>query len=327
MRESEEKKGRLHVPFLYEMVVSFFEAAREALDPVLQAIDGYRVLDTDEHGVPAAPDYLVRKFAELPQGQQFRYIGACLRATTNLGLAYVHSFRLLSLLTVGEDALPRNATRPHLAKLYDALPTSIRDELSEMNGQVGSHDFEMELSLGPPPSDRGESDSSSGRSFRQQLAYWQSRGMLQESHLLLATNGAASVIRLLIPLRSMLVMDGILADQIAPRLGLSYKTMDEWMSSRTEDPRLEWDGKTISVSIPDKLGRILGAKWNPMGTSVIRIRESDADEWSPGFETPFNMCTFVDLKPNTEYEVKVTHKNAAGESEPAISRMKTSSAK
>ena len=323
MRRREKTKRLPLVPFLYAMAVSFFDAAREALDPVLEAIDGYRALDTDEHGKPAAPDHLVRKFAELPKGQHFRHIGACLRATTNLGLAYVHSFRLLSLLTVGEDALPRNVTRPHLTKLYDALPKSIRDELSETSDRVGSHDFEMELSLGPPSADNGESDSSSPRSFRQQLAYWQARGMLQESHLLLANNGHESVIRLLIPLRSMLVMDAILAVQIAPRLGITYKTMDERMSSRTDDPRLEWDGQTISVSLPDKLGRTVAAKWNPTVTSVIRIKEADADEWSPGFETPFNTCTFVDLKPNTEYELKVTHKNATGESKPAISRMKT----
>lgn len=325
MTESEEKKLLPHAPFLYEMVVSFFEAAREALDPVLEEIDGYRALETDEHGKPAAPDHLMKKFAELPQGQHFRCVGASLRATTNLGLAYLHSFRLLSLLTVGEDALPRNVTRPHLAKLYDALPKPIRDELSETNDRVGSHDFEMELSFGPPKSDKSERDSSGGRTFRQTLAYWQSRGMLQESHLLLENYGLGTVIHLLIPLRSMLVMDGILATQIAPRLGRKYKTMDECMSSRTEHPRLEWDGETISVSLPDKLGRILEAKWNPTVTSVIRIRESDSDEWSPGFETPFNLCTFLDLKPNTEYEVKLTHKNAAGESEPAITRMKTRS--
>ena len=79
----------------------------------------------------------------------------------------------------------------------------------------------------------------------------------------------------------------------------------------------------ISVSLPDKLGRTLEARWNPTVTSVIRIREAGTVAWSPGFETPFNMCSFVDLQPDTEYDLQVTHKNDAGESEPTISTIKT----
>ena len=37
-------------------------------------------------------------------------------------------------------------------------------------------------------------------------------------------------------------------------------------------------------------------------------QESGTEAWSPGFETPFNKCSFVDLKPDTEYDVQVTHK-------------------
>ena len=99
--------------------------------------------------------------------------------------------------------------------------------------------------------------------------------------------------------------------------------MDQQMSSRTENPVLRWDGEMISVSLPDKLGRVLEARWNPTVTSVVRIRESGTEAWSPGFETPFNMCSFVDLKPDTEYDVQVTHKNDVGESKPSISSMKT----
>ena len=122
-------KLHAHVPFLYEMVISFFEAARVILDPVLQAIDGYRELETEQDGRPAAPDHVVRKFAELPGGGVVRHVGACLTATTNLGLAYVHSFRLLSFLAQNKDALAANAAKPHLTKLFDALPTASRKAL------------------------------------------------------------------------------------------------------------------------------------------------------------------------------------------------------
>ena len=309
-----------HVPFLYEMVISFFEAARETLDPVLRAIDGYRELETNEDGRPAAPDHVARKLAELPSGVAVRHVGACLSATTNLGLAYVHSFRLLSFLTQNKDALPPNAAKPHLAKLYDALPTALQEALCKIYDEVGAHDFEMELSTGPFSEDTRDETLSSGRDFRSALAYWQSRGMLQDSHL--SPSGA---IRVFIPLRSVLVLDRILADQVAPTLGRDYKTMDQQMSSRTENPLLKWDGEMIAVSLPDKLGRTLEARWNPTITSVVRIRESGTEAWSPGFETPFNMCSFVDLKPDSEYDLQVTHKNEAGESEPVITTIKIDS--
>ena len=125
------------------------------------------------------------------------------------------------------------------------------------------------------------------------------------------------------PLRSVLVLDHILADQVAPTLGRDYKTMDQQLSSRTENPLLQWDGEMISVSLPNKLGRTLEARWNPTVTSVVRIRESGTDAWSLGFETPFDMCSFVDLKPDTEYDLQVTHKNDVGESEPAITMINT----
>ncbi|MDE0099843.1 MAG: fibronectin type III domain-containing protein [Truepera sp.] len=316
-------KLHAHVPFLYEMVISFFEAARVILDPVLQAIDGYRELETEHDGRPAAPDHVARKLAELPGGGDIRHVGACLSATTNLGLAYVHSFRLLSFLTQNKDALPANAAKPHLTKLFDALPTASREALCNTYDQVRAHDFEMEMSVDPFPEESRDEPRSGGRNFRSTLAYWQSRGMLHDSHLSLSGTSRASVIRILIPLRSVLVLDRILAEHIAPRLGRDYTPMDHQMSSRTENPRLMWDGEMISVSLPDKLGRTLEAQWNPTVTSVVRIRESGTQAWSPGFEIPFNMCSFVDLKPDTEYDVQVTHKNDVGESEPAITSIKT----
>ena len=323
MTKADTHKLQPHVPYLYEMVISFFEAARETLDPVLQAIDGYRELETDHDGRPAAPDHVARKLAELPSGVAVHHIGACLSATTNLGLAYVHAFRLLSFLTQNKDALPPNAARPHLTMLYDALPTALRKALCRAYDQVGAHDFEMELSIGPFSEETRDEIASSGQDFRSALAYWQSRGMLQDSHLSLSGASRASVIRVFIPLRSVLVLDRILADHVAPALGQDYKTMDQQMSSRTENPLLKWDGEMISVTLPDKLGRTLEVRWDPTVTSVVRIKESGTEAWSPGFETPFNKCSFVDLKPNTEYDLQVTHKNDVGESEPEFTTIKT----
>ena len=154
-----------HVPFICEMVISFFLAARATLDPVLQAIDGYRELQTDPSGRPAAPDHVARKFSELPAGMVVSYVGACLCATTSLGIAYVHSFRLLSLLSQHKDPLPANAAKPHLAKLFDALPIATQNALSKVYHQVGAHDFELELGIGPFPKENRNDEVSGGRDF------------------------------------------------------------------------------------------------------------------------------------------------------------------
>ncbi len=311
------------VPFLYEMVISFFEAARQTLDPVLQAIGGYEDLGLLDDGRPGSPDLVTQKFAELPPGVRACHLGACVSATTNLGLAYVHSFRLLSFTTRGKDSLPHNATKPNLAKLYDALPSELRDELARIYKQVGSHDLEMEMSAGPLPPPTTNDDEDGTKSFRSQLVYWQRRGLLHESHLSLAVLPNRPVTRFFIPLRSVLILDRILAEHVAPKLGRRYQKMDEQLSSRTENPKLEWKEGMVYVSLPDKLGRTLEARWKPTLTSVVRIRELGAEPWGPGFETPFNTCSFVDLKPETEYEVQVTHKNDAGEGPPAVSTVKT----
>ena len=89
------------------------------------------------------------------------------------------------------------------------------------------------------------------------------------------------------------------------------------------NPRIKWDGKMISVTLPMENGEMMEAKWNSTVTFVIRVREAGAGEWSFGFETPITGCTFVDLKPDTEYEVQVTSKNSTGEGEPVYAKIRT----
>ena len=85
--------------------------------------------------------------------------------------------------------------------------------------------------------------------------------------------------------------------------------------STSEVPRIEWESGELKITLPMKGGTV-NAKWRPQRTAVIRIRESGAEAWSPGFETPLNGFTFVDLHPNTEYEFQVTYKTADGEGPP-----------
>ena len=90
------------------------------------------------------------------------------------------------------------------------------------------------------------------------------------------------------------------------------------------DPKIEWTEGEFSVSLPVEGGTI-DARWRPGATTVVRIREAGTEIWSPGFETPLNGCSFVGLQPNTEYEIQVTHKNAAGEGPPTRLGCKTRS--
>ena len=91
-----------------------------------------------------------------------------------------------------------------------------------------------------------------------------------------------------------------------------------------QNPKIKWDGKTWSVSLPVE-GRVLDAQWDPNHTYVVRVREVGTEQWSVGFETPLTHCTVVDLKPDTEYEMQLRAKNSAGEGEPIYSKVRTNS--
>lgn len=69
----------------------------------------------------------------------------------------------------------------------------------------------------------------------------------------------------------------------------------------------------------------LEAEWKPPVTYVVRIREAGTVHWSYGFETPLTGCSFVNLKPGTEYEVEIRSKNSYGTSEPALAKVRTNS--
>ena len=93
---------------------------------------------------------------------------------------------------------------------------------------------------------------------------------------------------------------------------------------QTKTPRIEWKDNQWTVTLPLDDGRVVDASWKPAMTYVVRIREASSDnEWSFGFETPLATFTFIDLKPDTEYEVQVRGRNAAGEGPPAFFTIRT----
>ena len=92
--------------------------------------------------------------------------------------------------------------------------------------------------------------------------------------------------------------------------------------SRKAEPSVEWTDGEFRVSLPLEGGTI-DAKWRPGTTTVVWIWEAGTQVWSLGFETPLNGCSFVGFDPDMEYEVQVTHKNAASEGPPAILTCRT----
>ena len=97
------------------------------------------------------------------------------------------------------------------------------------------------------------------------------------------------------------------------------------MATQTQpSPRIQWDGTTWSVRLPVQEDNVVEASWKPGLTYVVRIREAGTAAWSFGFETPLTHFSFVDLKPDTEYEMQVCARNASGEGKPQLIRIKTS---
>ena len=98
---------------------------------------------------------------------------------------------------------------------------------------------------------------------------------------------------------------------------------------KQEVPPVSWDSRTKTFSIvlrgDERLepGEEIQVQWTPPVTYVVRIREANSIEWSPGFETPLTGCNFVGLRPDTQYEVEIRSKNAHGESEPLLASVRT----
>lgn len=94
------------------------------------------------------------------------------------------------------------------------------------------------------------------------------------------------------------------------------------------DPEVKWEDGKIHVSLPQPgTNNVIEASWVPAGTYIVKLRKVGDEAWGPGIETPFTHCRFVDLEPDTEYEMQVEAMNSAGlRSEPAVTRTKTDAA-
>lgn len=310
----------------FAMVFTFLRSALEALDdPVFGQIKARDPVPVDKSGKPLPPDALVERMRTLDPSRSAQLLSFCCVAATNIGYAYEHVFRLIYDLEKRAHAASFSTRRSGLADLYDALSKEIRNELEGVYRSIESHEFEIEEAFGKgaewPKEDISDSEP---RSLRQTLRYWETSGLLSAAHYKYSRSKPPFAVRVLMPLRSVEFVDRILSEVLAPKLGLNY-TRITGETQIQESPKVEWKEGAFLVSLPDKRGRIIEARWRPAITSVVRIRPAGSQEWSVGFETPLTGCAFVGLNPDTEYEVQLTSKNDFGESEPKISTFRTGS--
>ena len=308
----------------FAMVHSFLRAAVDTLDePVFSEIGVRDSIETDQAGKPLAPEALARLLGQLQPSEGAKLVSSSCVAAVNLGYAYEHAFKLIYHIDIGKGMSIRFQEKEMLDRLYDELPDKARSELEAIYRDVKSHEFEIEEKFGDPRDPLIDDREASGSlAFRRQLNYWQSHGLLRGASEKYAEPDVPFYARILIPLRSLEIVDRILSDVLAPRLGLQYTRLTG-DAPLPEQPKVEWKDATLFVSIPDKRGRRISANWKPTVTSVVRIRPVGEERWSVGFETPLNSCSFVGLEPGVEYDVKLTHKNAVGESEPAYMKIKS----
>ncbi|MCY4656009.1 MAG: hypothetical protein OXC80_04240 [Gammaproteobacteria bacterium] len=326
MNSNEERsKLKSHIPFVYEMILSFFESARESLEPFILKFGHEFSIAMANGDTSKAPDQFIDIFGKLPPFHRIKFISACLTSTTNLGLAYVHALRLLVMLSGGTDPIA-GPTRSHkkilLVDLFDALAEDTRLKLDKSYEKVNSIDLEMDIVPGSHPPEWREEAKSHPVDFRQLLVDWDKRDLLQESHSLLQ-DFEETLFRFLIPFRSMYILDLMIKTSIAPQLGVEYTSISKQDFGKKARPKVSWDGSTFGVSLPSRLGGTIEATWKVNSTSVIRIRETGTEEWSPGFVTPFDNCTFADLKPDTEYEVSLSYLTDTVESNPIVKETRT----
>lgn len=294
---------------------AFLVGARNLMDSVLRTIEGARAIRLDDSGRPLPPDHVIKRISELPKEGVAKVVASSCVATTNLSCALEHSLALLVLLS-STDYSDLGPPPNGILALFDRLPPAVRDELERLRASTGYHDFDFEEVFDNAPEKLETAENSSLRAL---LNYWSMHEMLQNSHYKYSSSRPNAMrVRILIPYMAVRFVDRVLAESVAPRLELQYSGMFREDGGQA-GPKVEWSDGSMIVSLPDEVwGGRIEARWEPAITTVLRVRKKGMEDWGVGFETPLNSCSFVDLEPGAEYEIKVAHKNAAGEGRAVV---------
>ena len=300
---------------------AFFMDSWWQMEAVLPSIDANEAVPTGEDGRPLAADKVMRRLKQMSADQMARLAASSCVSMTCLGYSMEHALMLLLQLTAADKRLTR---QPHLvSRLYAALPSSVRRELEDLYGKAGYQDIEFEEQFGEPGP--WPASPERGPGLANAMARWDEGHHLQPSHYKYSMGTQShAVVQFIIPYMTLRFVDAVLSSAVAPRLGVSRPPVFPREQPEVTHPKVEWKDDMLFVTLPDQTyGRTLEAKWKPGITTVVRIREAGTEDWSVGFETPLNACSFADLKPDTRYEIMIAHKNEAGEGAPLVKEFRT----
>ena len=210
----------------FQMIASFTLAAKHLLEPILINIDGFRPLETEPSGVPKPPDRQRNIFLQMSDLDRSRLVAGSCVVTSNLGYALEQALKLLIYIETGQNTKWIGRTGHHLPKLFKELERDTQDRLSEIYRSIQFHDFEFEEAINAnfPEGKASKLDTSD---LYSQLQYWQHHKLLQGSRYKYSdATPTGSVVRVLIPFRTVLFMDKVLASVLAPRLRFGDRALE-----------------------------------------------------------------------------------------------------
>ena len=96
--------------------------------------------------------------------------------------------------------------------------------------------------------------------------------------------------------------------------------MDAWTATTQMGEPVRWDGTTFWIQVED-----LEMQWTPITLYLARIRCAGEGDWSMSVETPLRTLRFIDLIPDTEYEIELRAKTGTDISSPVYEVFRTDS--
>ena len=215
----------------FMMITSFINAAKNILHPVLEKVDGFRPVDTNDKGLPEQPDHVMNRYRQMDEVGRAEVVCSSSVACTNLGYALEQTLKLLVCLETGKNRTWYGSKGHELQRIFSELSCETQNQLSDIYKKTEAHDILLEEGFGKKPEWDNEHQRV-GSDLRSMLQYWHSSRELQGSRYKYVDAGSGTVVQILIPLRTVLFIERVVSSQLAPKLGLQY-TPSRFLSTGT----------------------------------------------------------------------------------------------
>lgn len=220
----------------FSMIASYQLAAKHILEPILRNIDGFRPLDTEPSGIPKPPNHMHEILMGMSELDRARLVGSSCVATSNLGYALEQAFKLLRHCETDQDKKWQGSEGHSLPKLFKYLSQKTQNQLSEIYSGIQFHDFELEeaFSLRFDPETKSAKRSND---LYSKLKYWHDKKLLQGSrYKYFDADLDRSVVKILIPYRTVLFLDEVLTSVLAPKIRIDNGSLTFSYSAPTFRP-------------------------------------------------------------------------------------------